>query len=147
MAYFGKFWIKALFKGFAIILVLFSFFSWYTYNLASQTVDAMFPELVRLVAEDNCLDNTIAFNGKTTYAAYADALAEISNASAIISFEADAISVPYTSRASAPQRGTSIPVKLTGYWTLTIPLFSGWDIHYPIVREIEVIGIREYRDR
>ena len=145
--YLGQKWIKYLFVGMFILSVIFGTFTWFTYDMARQNVNAMFPELVRLVAEDNCLDNTIAFNGKTTYQSYRDALDKMDAESKVVSFEADAIDVPYTSRASAPQRGTTIHVKLTGYWTITIPIFSGFNIHHPIVRELDVIGIRHYRDR
>ena len=147
MLTFGKKYIEAFFKGFAVLFLIMGLATYTSYSIAREAVNEAFPELVRLVAEDNCLDDTIEFDGKTTYKAYKDKLQNISTTNSFVSFESDAITVPYTSRATAPQRGTEIPIKLVGYWTVTIPLFSGLHVHYPIVRQLNVIGIREYRDR
>ena len=145
--YMGKLWLKSFIIGIIAVSIIFAAATFETYVRAEKTVDAVFPELVRLVSEDNCLDNTISFSGKTTYQRYSDKLKTISDTSPIIEFRADAIGVPYTSRSSAPQRGTPIHVKLTGYWTITVPVFGGLVIDFPIIRELDVIGIREYRDR
>lgn len=145
--YLGKLWLKTFSIGCVILTIILSAFTYQTYKIAREQMNMVFPELVRLVAEDNCLDNTISFSGKTTYQAYVDKLEQINLRNPLIQFRSDAISVPYTSRASAPQRGTTIPVKLTGYWTVTIPVFGGIPVNYRMTRELNVIGIREYRDR
>lgn len=145
--YLGKLWLKTFSVGCVILTIILASFTYQTYKISREQMNMVFPELVRLVAEDNCLDNTIAFSGRTTYQAYSSKLEEVNLRNPLIQFRADAISVPYTSRASAPQRGTVIPVKLTGYWTVTIPVFGGIPINHKMTREMNVIGIREYRDR
>lgn len=145
--YLGKLWLRTLWVGSIILTIILSSFTYQTYKGAREQMNMVFPELVRLVAEDNCLDNTISFSGRTTYQAYKDKLDDINLRNPLITFRADAINVPYTSRASAPQRGTIIPVRLTGYWTVTIPVFGGIGINHKMTRELNVIGIREYRDR
>lgn len=145
--YFGKLWIKSIIFGMLAVIAIFSVATYQTYRTASDIVDSVFPELCRLVAEDNCLDNTISYGGSTIYNAYTSKLQDIGASSPLIDFRSDAVTVPCTSRATAPQRGTRIPVKLVGHWTITFPLFGGIPIDLPIVREMNVIGIREYRDR
>ncbi len=144
----GRHIIKTFFTIMFLIIGIFSLVTWHTYQMACETIDSVFPELTRLVAEDNCLDNTVDVSGgNTMYQIYRNKLDTISANSKIMKFEDDAISVPYTSRDTAPQKGTIIPVKLKGVWKITLPLYGGWDINFPIERTVDVIGIRYYRDR
>jgi len=125
--------------------------TWGIYRDCKDTVERQFPELIRLVAEDNCLDNTIPYSGVTMYQAYRNKLEKVEETNPLIDFDKDAISVESGGvtcydRASAPQKGSTLQVKLTCQFDATFPLFS-LPIHRTFTYDEPVIGIRFYRDR
>ena len=117
------------------------------YFIAINRISDTFGELLLVVAEDNCLDNTVPYNGTTTYEKFENKLLDINSRDTLVKYEADAIDVEYTNRDTAPQKGSLINCKLTGYYTAELKLFGGMPIRHKITREDKVLGTKYYRDR
>lgn len=148
-----KFILYAVFKTLCLIIIIFLVMVAFLYRDAKETVQRQIPELIRLVAEDNCLDDTVVYNGKTIYKTYISKLDSVSNSSDFVKFDTnrDAVSVTCDgsdaySRASAKQRGCILNIKLTGYFRLDTEM-RGISFNVPITFEEQVIGTRYYRDR
>lgn len=135
---------------------------YFMYRDAKEVIQRQVPELIRLVAEDNCLDDTIVYNGTTMYDAYMQQLQSTDANSPLIVFDpATAVSVTNEdgtdaySRDVAKQRGEILTVTLTGNFHLDTRLHnrlfdsssSTITIDVPITFEEQVIGTRYYRDR
>lgn len=125
--------------------------TYFSYQEVKDAIERQFPELIRLVAEDNCLDNTVNYNGQTIYQSYRNKLQKVDELNELLEFRTDCIEVKYNEencydRSKAPQKGSELQVKLTGYYVATFPLFQ-LPIDIPIQYSDPVIGIRYYRDR
>lgn len=148
-----KLFYKCLFYVIVGIILVFFVMVYSLYRDAKETVQRQVPEFIRLVAEDNCLDDTISYNGVTMKQAYINKLDSVSTNSEIVNFDTanDAIFVdngtgdPY-SRTAAPQRGAQITIRLRGYFTLNTGM-QGINFNVPIEFKEVVIGTRYYRDR
>jgi helix-turn-helix protein len=117
------------------------------YFKATRAVAQVYTDVARVVAEDNCLDNTILYGGKTMYQRQVEKLNKITADTKYLVFESDAIQIPYTAKATAPQQNTQIPLKITGYFNAKLVIFGTHTIKVPIVEAHEVTGIKYYRDR
>ena len=117
------------------------------YFMASNSIGDTFSELLLIVSEDNCLDDTVMYNGSTTAKKFRNKLDTINNNNGMLYYDSNAVQVQYTSRDTAPQKGSLVNVKLTGRYQANFSLFGGMRVDVPIVREDRVIGTKYYRDR
>lgn len=117
------------------------------YLNAVDTVNDAYSTLCRIVASDNCLDDTVKYNGKTNYDRFQEMLEDLEEEVGYVEFDNTSVDVEYTSRDTAPQQYTKIRTKLTGYYTFKIDAFGTANFRVPITRDFPVMGIKHYRDR
>lgn len=132
--------------GFVWIVSIVLFFG--SYANSYLTLDKQLPKLARIVAADNCLDDTVSYGGDTMYDGFINMLKEIDNDKVNFAIDPNnCINITYTSRDTAPQKGTRIEYSLTAYFTYHIALGPGFDVNYKMTVKDSVIGTKYYRDR
>lgn len=133
------------------IVIIFGAVSYSYYSFCYNSVARQLPELIRIVAEDNCLDNTISYDGQTAYQAYKSKLTTLASNNSSIKFPSNCIEVTYNGveqydRSTAPQKCSVVKVTLRANISFKFPAF---DKTLSFDREFTepVLCTRYYRDR
>ncbi len=139
--------LKALYRFLVVAILVQTAFVVSFYFRGLEIVQQQFENVARLVASDNCLDNTVLYNGKTNYERVEENIQLAEDHTFFLDFPSDALYVEYTSRDLAPQKNEPIMVRLKADISVQIIAFGTFRTHIPIEIEMPVTGTKFYRDR